>query len=364
MLKADSTKFRLSKSSWSEPKLKIRPGYAALAVLWLTTAFLTLLCSASAQADFTLQAATFSPNAVAPGGTSSSNITVGTVNGFSGTVDLTCQVSATQTTNSPPTCAVSPMTVSPPANAAVTITTTAQTTTVGYSITITGTASAAPTDTHTTPPQNLTVLAVTAQFTITVQSAVVPGSVPAGSGSQGVILIDPINGYSSPKRQVGGKTIEGITLSCASITPLVTIPPVCSFDPPSPKVNGVPVTSTLTISTYGPVITGAVAQRRTFWALWLPLPMLALVGLGAAVGGKESRKAWGLLALFVVGGALFLMPACSNIAVTTITPNGVTPANTYSFTVQGVDVDGVISSNTSTTSANPTVTLTVTKPTN
>jgi hypothetical protein len=92
--------------------------------------------------------------------------------------------------------------------------------------------------------------------------------------------------------------------------------------------------------------------------------MLALVGLGAAVGGKQSKKAWGLLALFVIGGALFLMPACTNIAVTTVTPNGVTPANTYSLTVQGVDVDGVISSNTSTTSANPTVTLTVTKPTN
>jgi hypothetical protein len=352
------------KSDSSKPKLNIRAKHAAVALLWATTAFLTLLSSASAQADFTLRAAPFSPDAVAPGGTSSSNITVGTVNGFSGTVDLTCQVSSTQTTTSPPTCAVSPKTVIPPANAAVTITTTAQTTTVGYTITLTGTATAVPTDTHTTPPQNLTVLAVTAQFTITVQSAVVPGSVPAGSGSQGVILIDPINGYSSPTKQVGDKTIGGITLSCTSITPLVTIPPVCSFNPPSPAVNGVPVTSTLTISTYGPITTGAVAPRRAFWALWLPLPMLALVGLGAAVGGKQSRKAWGLLALFIASGAFFLMPACTNIAVTTITPNGVTPANTYSLTVQGVDVDGVISSNTSTTSANPTVTLTVTKPTN
>jgi hypothetical protein len=359
MLKSDSSKFTLL-----EPKLKIRARYAIIAVLWAATAFLTLLSSASAQADFTLQATSFSPDAVAPGGTSSSNITVGTVNGFSGTVDLTCQVSSTQTTTAPPTCVVSPTTVTPPANAAVTITTTAQTTTVGYSITITGTATAVPTDTHTTPPQNLTVLAVTAQFTITVESAVVPSSVPAGSGSQGVILINPINGYSSPTKQVGGKTVGGITLSCTSITPLVTIPPVCSFNPPSPAVNGVPVTSTLTISTYGPVTTGTVAHRRALWALWMPLPMLALVGLGAMVGGKQSRKAWGLLALFVVSGALFLMPACSNIAVTTITPNGLTPANTYNLTVQGVDVNGVISSNTSTTSANPTVSLTVTKPTN
>jgi hypothetical protein len=373
MLKSDSSKSGLSKSRFSKSSLsgsrlptsglskanlKIRVRHATLAILWVTTAFLTLLASASAQ-DFTLQASPFSPDAVAPGGTSSSNVTVGTVNGFSGTVDLTCQVSSTQTTTAPPTCAVSPKTVTPPANAAVTVTTTAQTTTVGYTITITGTATAAPSDTHTTPPQNLTVLAVTAQFTITVQSAVVPSSVPAGSGSQGMILINPINGYVNP-----GYPQKGVTLSCVTITPLVTNPPVCSFNPPSPPVNGLPVTSILTISTYGPITTGAVVRHRNFWALWLPLPMLALVGLGAAVGGKQSRKAWALLALFIISGALFLMPACSNISVTTITPNGVTPPNTYSFTVQGVDDDGVISSNTSTTGANPTLTLTVTKPTN
>src|ERR1700751_260522 len=102
MLKCDSSKTSLSKS-----KLKIRAQHAALAVLWATLSFLTVLSSAAAQvtqADFTLQASAFSPDAVAPGGTSSSNITVGTVNGFTGTVDLTCQVSSTQTTTSPPTC--------------------------------------------------------------------------------------------------------------------------------------------------------------------------------------------------------------------------------------------------------------------
>jgi hypothetical protein len=93
--------------------------------------------------------------------------------------------------------------------------------------------------------------------------------------------------------------------------------------------------------------------------------MLGLVGLGAAVGGKRSRKAWGLLALFVITGALFLMPACSNTATTTTTPNGVTPNNTYTFTVTGVDSEGNAASNTgSTTTANPSVTLTVTSPTN
>jgi hypothetical protein len=360
MLKSESSRSKLSKH-----KSKTRAGHATISVLWVVTAVLALLAPASAQADFTLQAAPFSPDAVAPGGTSSSNITIGAINGFTGTVDLTCQVSSTQATTSTPACAVSPATVTPPAGAAVTITTTGQTTTVGYSITITGTG---PSTNHTTPPQSLTVLAVTPQFTITVQSPVVPNSVPAGSGGQGVITVNPINGYSSP-----GYPTAGITLACASITPLVTIPPVCSFSYPqglsSLPVNGAPATTTITISTSGPIITGAGAHPRTFYglfyALWLPLPMLALVGLGSAIGGKQSRKAWGLLALFVMSGALFLMPACGNTTATTTSPNGVTPNNSYTFTVVGVDADGVVSSNvTSSTSANPTVSLTVTSPSN
>ncbi|MFZ0860695.1 MAG: hypothetical protein WB781_18775 [Candidatus Sulfotelmatobacter sp.] len=357
MLKLES-----SPSNPLKPNLKIRAGHAALSILFGIAVFLTLLSSASAQADFTLQTAPFSPDAVAPGGTSSSNITIGAINGFTGTVALSCQVSSTQTTTSTPACAVSPATVTPPASASATITTTLQTTTVGYTITITGTG---PSTTHTTPPQNLTVLAVTPQFTINVQSPIVPNSVPAGSGAQGVIVINPINGYSSPS--ISGVN-KGITLACATITPLVAIPPVCSFSYPSGgtgvPINGVPATSTITISTNGPTIVGAVAHRRSLYALWMPLPMLALVGLGAAVGGKRSRKAWGLLALFVISGALFLMPACSNITITTSALNGITPANTYTFTVIGVDANGVVSSNTtSSNSANPTLSLTVTAPT-
>jgi hypothetical protein len=348
----------------SKAKLNIRAAQAAISVLWAMTAFLTLLSSASAQADFTLQAAPFSPDAVAPGGTSSSNITIGAINGFTGTVALTCQVSSTQATTSTPACAVSPTTVTPSAGATATVTTTGQTTTVGYTITITGTG---PSTAHATPPLSLTVLAVTPQFTITVLRPVVPNSVPAGSGAQGTIIINPINGYSSPIRQVGGETIAGITLSCASITPLVTLPPICSFNPPSPKVNGTAVTSTVTVNTFGPIVNGAVAHPRHFYALWIPFPMMALLGLGAVAGGKRSRKtnACGLLALFVMTGALFLMPACGNTAGTTSTPNGVTPNNAYTLTVVGVDADGVVSSNvTSNNSTNPTISLTVTSPTN
>src|SRR5271169_4294717 len=143
-----------SQSKLSQSRRKIR---AVIPALCLLTALLTLPSLASAQANFTLQAAPFAPEAVAPGGVSSSNITVGTVNSFNGTVTFSCQVSPSNLT-SPPVCLVSPATVTAPASATATITTTGLTSTVGYTITITGTGTPG---TQTTPPLQLTVLAVT-----------------------------------------------------------------------------------------------------------------------------------------------------------------------------------------------------------
>jgi len=93
--------------------------------------------------------------------------------------------------------------------------------------------------------------------------------------------------------------------------------------------------------------------------------MLSFVGLGAALGGKRSRKAWGLLALFIISGSFLLMPACGNSRVTTSEPNGVTPPNTYSFTILGVDANGNASSNSAngTTGTGLSVSLAVTAPT-
>jgi hypothetical protein len=140
---------------------------------------------------------------------------------------------------------------------------------------------------------------------------------------------------------------------------------VCSFSPQPVTVNGTPITSTITVTSAGPITTGANARGGLFhtYAMWVPLPLLGLVGLGAAVSGKRSRKAWGLLALFVISGSLILIPACGNSSTSTTTPNGITPPNTYTFTIVGVDIDGNISSNTTTTGTNPSVSLTVTAPT-
>jgi hypothetical protein len=379
MLKSLSPQFMWSKTEPMQLKSSnLRPSQSRLIVLAKRAAvlalcglagFLTLPAAAVAQ-NFTLQAPALSENAIDPGGSSFATVTVGAEPGFSGAVDLSCQVTPTQpqTIVNAPQCTVSPASVTPPASASATITTTGgttdPTTTTSYNVTITGTA-ASNNQTTTTPPLFMTVIDVAPQFTITVEKTVVPASVPAGNSGVGTIAINPINGYSTP---VTTPPTQGITLSCSSITPLVTVPPICKFDPnPVPvSPDGQVATSSLTITSFGPVVTttGSLfappSLHAHMWAFWLPLPMLALVGVGAAAGGKQTRKAWWLLGLFVLSGSLLLMPACGNTTNKTSTPNGVTPNNTYSFTISGVDANGVVSSNAGAGSTTPTVTMAVT----
>jgi hypothetical protein len=323
---------------------------------------LNLMPRAAAQtAEFTLEPSPLSPDAVAPGGVSSISFQVQSQNSFTGEVDLTCQVTSTITTTDTPVCTITPGSVTAPGFAIANLATKTTTTQTLYSVTITGT-DPATSFAVTTPAQNFTVLAVTPQFTITVASTVAPSSVVAGSGAQGVISVNAANGYQTPA--------GGITLSCGSITPLVTIAPVCSFTYPNSTLptamtlnGGTAGIANLTISTFGPVTTGSLAHRRSFYALWLSLPFLGFAGFGAATGSERSRKAWGLMALFVLSASILLIPACNtNTTNTTSTPNGVTPANTYTFTIVGVDSDGVVSSNVSSTNTGPTVSLTVTAP--
>jgi len=348
------------RSEWSESKLKSAFGHHGIAVLCLMAAAFAFTCFAPAAraqggtSEFTLTPASFDPDAVAPGGVSSSLIQVGSVNGFSGTVNLTCQVASQQVATDPPLCTMSPASVTAPGNVSATVTTLSDTSTQPYNITITGTG---PTTTYTTPALPITVLAVTPQFTLSVTSSVAPTSVPAGNGAEAVVTVNPVYGYVTP-------TDGGITLACASISPLVTIAPVCSFTYPknalSLPVTGTPASATLTISTFGPVPTGA--HSRNVMGFWFSLPLIGLVGLGAAASGKRLRGARGMLAVVVLCGVFILTPGCANNTTSTTTPNGITPANTYTFTIVGVDSNGVASSNASTTTTGPTVSLTVTAP--
>jgi hypothetical protein len=289
-------------------------------------------------ADFFLQGTALNPSSVVPGISSTSTISVGTLNGFTGTVDLTCQLTPAQSTGMP-TCAVSPSSVTPPAAPSLTVKTNSTTPPTLYTVTVTGTAGAL---THQVT-LNMTVLAVTPDYTITVTTPVAPSTVHAGSGATGIITVTPINGYTG-----------NVTLSCSAITPTATPAPVCTFSPAIVAITSSVQTSTLTISTTGPA--AASFLPRVFYALWLPLPGLALVGLRWGTSGARRGKLLSLSLLFcLIGTGLLLMPACGGTSSSTSTTGGaVTPKNTYTFTLTGADANALAPSNTS-----PTVSLTV-----
>jgi hypothetical protein len=307
-------------------------------------------------ASFTVAAKGFTPFAIAPGSSAQSQVTVSASGSFSGTVDLSCTVvSTTGSTAGIPACQVTPATVQPAASssAPAVLTVSGLTSSGGaaaagtYSVTVTGTQGSS----TSSQSQNITVLTSAPGFTITIQTPIEPSSVHAGNGANGTINVNPLPGYSGH-----------VTLACATVTPLVDLSPYCSFTYPGGasylNVTSGTVQATITINTYGPINTGSVWRTRGFYALWLPLPLLAFIGAGGAIGGRW-RRAWTLPGLLMLAALTLLIPACgTNTGNTTTNPLGNTPNNAYTFTITGTDTNGTVASN-ATGSSGPTVTLTV-----
>jgi len=177
-----------------------------------------------------------------------------------------------------------------------------------------------------------------------------PTSVNPGGSSSATVTVTPANSYTGT-----------VTLSC-SIAPVVTPAPTCSFGSTSPvTVTSSGGTATLTFST---VAASAMMLRpsTSLYALWLPLPGLALIGLGLGSKGRRDKnhrnKLLGLLLLWMVLASLIVLPACGSSSSGGGGGGGGgnpgTPAGTYTVTITGKDANGLTQSNTA-----PTVTVTV-----
>ena len=104
-----------------------------------------------------------------------------------------------------------------------------------------------------------------------------------------------------------------------------------TFSPSSVTLNG-PVSSTLVISTTPrQSTTASLRMRGAFYALWLVLPGMLLLGVGT--GGRRKRKLLGIVLFCALFALLTLQPACSG--GTTTTPPVGTPAGNYQLTVTG-----------------------------
>ncbi len=162
-------------------------------------------------------------------------------------------------------------------------------------------------------------------------SATTPGAVgPGASGTSTVELIS-LNGYSS-----------SVTLSC-SVSGAGSPAPACSassaFSPNPVTPTASSVTSTLTITTT-PNQSASSPRSRIFYAMWLPITGLSLMGMGFSGARSRPRKLFGFLMIGLVMTALFLMPACGSSSTTTITGcNGCTPSGNYTVTITGAGSD-------------------------
>jgi hypothetical protein len=323
----------------SSQSLMVKPRQVLRALVFAL--LLPLLSAASVSLaygqDFSLTPSMLSPPSVDPGGSSTATINLGATGGFDNSVSLSCAVTSSQVTSSMPVCAVSPTSQIPPANGpALTITTTDSTPAGLYTITVTGVSGSLM---HTTTPLSLNVVDITEDYSLAVSPATAtPNPVGAGNSATTTVTVTPIGSYgnNNPPHQV--------TLACFSISPAVAAAPYCSFDPPTVTVtSGIPPTSAMTITTLGPVPTTKLRTRRIFYALWLAIPGLALVGVGAT--GRSRKNFLGALLLLAIGVGVLLMPAC-NSTTTTNSPNGeVTPNNTYTFTLTAADENGAGPSN-------------------
>jgi Domain of unknown function DUF11/Beta-propeller repeat len=190
--------------------------------------------------------------------------------------------------------------------------------------------------------------ATSGTITITQQDTVVDFSVSATT--------------STPTITAGDTALIQITFTpntqyFATVTPSETIAPSMvtattpTFNPTTVPLSGSGAgTTTLTIATVArPITTGSLFRRGSFYAAWLPIGGLSLVGLGLGAGRKRRRWLAGVI-LALIAGAIVLQSGCGSSSSGTTTGGG-TQAGTYIVTITGSAGTGA--------SHNTQVTLTV-----
>jgi hypothetical protein len=181
-----------------------------------------------------------------------------------------------------------------------------------------------------------------------------PVSIAAGSTSTATVTVNPQPGYTGT-----------VNLSCSISPTIVGVPPsaatvpTCSISPTSVTVTTgetSPPTATLTFTSGAPAKARSQRASRIFYAFWLPLPGLALVGLSVGSLGSRRRALLGLLLLGLLLTGLVVTPAC----VSTVHLGNVgTPPGQYSIAVTGVDTNGLTQASNGAGTTN-VVTVTVT----
>lgn len=170
-------------------------------------------------------------------------------------------------------------------------------------------------------------------------SATVPNAVSPGTAATSTISVIALNGYNSQ-----------VNLSC-SVSGAGSPAPTCSA---STAFSTNPVTpgpapgaaTTLTITTTGNSA-ASLRRRSVFYAMWLPIAGLSLLGISFGSARSRRKKFLGFFMIGLVMTALFLLPACSTSSTTTVTGGctSCTAPGTYTITITGTGTDANATTN-------------------
>jgi hypothetical protein len=275
-----------------------------------------LTVAAAPAADFTVAASALSPASVAAGASATSTITVAPTNGFNGTVSLTCSI--TPVVTSVPTCSFAPASIpSAAGTSTLTVHTSAATPIGPYSVTVEGAFGSL----HNTAPVTLAVTAaLPGDFTLAA-SAFTPAQVSAGGSSTATVTVAPTNGFNGT-----------VDLTC-SVAPAATRAPTCSLNPTS--ATGGAGTPTLTVNTTATTAASLAPQSKwAFYAMWLPVSGLAL--LGAGVTTRKGRLLAFLFGCLMFSGLIFLEACGGSSSSGGGSGHPGTAAGSYTVTVTGI----------------------------
>ena len=161
-----------------------------------------------------------------------------------------------------------------------------------------------------------------------------PSSVAAGSNTTSTVTVNPQPGY-----------VGTIQLSC-SISPTIqsasASAPTCALSPTSVDVTAgetAAPTATLTFTSAKPAAAKLEKPKNTFlYALWLPIPGLALIGAGLRSRASRRKGLMGFLLLGLLLAVLIATPGCVTYKHL---GNVGTPPGQYTITVSGVDANNL-----------------------
>lgn len=161
-----------------------------------------------------------------------------------------------------------------------------------------------------------------------IDATISPATITAGDKTAVTVTLTPVPTYTAT-----------ISMTDSNLPNATT----ATFTSSSVSMSGTSqATTTLNIATTPrPVTSGSLLRRHLFYATWLPVGGLSLLGLGVGVGYKRRRWLAGVL-LGLIAGIILLQGACGSTS--SQTSSGGTPAGTYSIIITGSS--GSVSHNT------------------